>query len=280
LQQAHGQIYVDNFNPGIIAEYGLDGTPINTSLITTGVGEFTVYGSTIYATGGPGAEEYTISGTPINIFLITVNAGYGIVTDGSDLFVADAGGNRVGEYTTSGTTVTRSLVTGLSNPLSIALSGSDLFVASYASGVVGEYTTAGATVNAALITGLSGPRGVTVSGNDVYIVNESTGTIGEYTLGATPGTIASSIPALVTGLVAPGEVAVFGSDLYVTNGGDIGSTPGFGTIGEYTTSGAPVNPNLVTGLSGPTAIVVLPEPASGSLFLIAGMVLLMRRRRP
>jgi hypothetical protein len=51
-------------------------------------------------------------------------------------------------------------------------------------------------------------------------------------------------------------------------------------IGEYTTSGDTVNASLVSGLDGPLGIaVVVPEPATGSLLLIAGTGILMRRRR-
>ena len=45
------------------------------------------------------------------------------------------------------------LVTGLSNPLGIAVSGADLFVTNAGTDTIGEYTTAGATVNPALISG-------------------------------------------------------------------------------------------------------------------------------
>ena len=37
-----------------------------------------------------------------------------------------------------------SLVSGLSDPIGLAVSGSNLFVASYCNGTIGEYTTSGA----------------------------------------------------------------------------------------------------------------------------------------
>ena len=55
------------------------------------------------------------------------------------------------------------LVTGLSNPLGIAVSGADLFVTNAGTDTIGEYTTAGATVNAALVTGLSAPEGIAIA---------------------------------------------------------------------------------------------------------------------
>jgi hypothetical protein len=51
---------------------------------------------------------------------------------------------------------------------------------------------------------------------------------------------------------------VSGSDLFVVN-------EGVGTIGEYTTKGATVNPALISGLNSPFGIVVVPEPSTWSL---------------
>ena len=50
---------------------------------------------------------------------------------------------KIGEYTTTGTTVNASLITGLLHPLSIAVSGGDIFVLN-GNGTIGEYTTSGA----------------------------------------------------------------------------------------------------------------------------------------
>ena len=117
---------------------------------------------------------------------------------GSDLFVTDYSTGTIGQYdATTGAAVHVSLVSGLDLPGTIAISGSNLFVYDRTNGGrIGEYTTSGATVNADLISGLnSGPDGVAVSGSDLYVTNFNAGTIGKYTLGATPGTITSSIPA-------------------------------------------------------------------------------------
>jgi len=56
-------------------------------------------------------------------------------------------------------------------------------------------------------------------------------------------------PALVSGLSFPLGIAVSGSDLFVVNEAS-------GTIGAYTTAGAPVNPALISGLSIPMNIAV------------------------
>jgi PEP-CTERM motif-containing protein len=72
------------------------------------------------------------------------------------------GNGTVGEYTTSGATVNASLISGLNEPIGIAVDGSDLFITNAGSGTIGEYTTSGATVNTSLISGLDGPEGIVV----------------------------------------------------------------------------------------------------------------------
>jgi len=164
-----------------------------------------------------------------------------------------SGSGTIGEYTTSGTPVNASLITGLTGPSGIAVSGSNLFVANFGNATIGEYTTSGTTVNASLITGLVEPSGIAVSGSNLFISYlVGTGGISEYT---TSGTTVN-VP-LITGLGEPFGIAMSGSDLFVVNGAG-------GTIGEYTTSGTPVNPSLITGLSTPTGIAV-----SGSNLFIA-----------
>ncbi|HEY1806589.1 MAG TPA: immunoglobulin domain-containing protein [Terracidiphilus sp.] len=177
------------------------------------------------------------------------------------------GDSEIGEYTTLGTTVNASLITGLTNASSIAISGNYLFVTSYGPsngmGSIGEYTTTGATVNATLVSGLNAPDGIAVSGNNLFVSNlgpagidgnqPGPGTIGEY---ATTGVVENAM--LVSGLVEPVGIAVSGSNLFVLSEGPedlIGYNQG--SIGEYTTTGAAVNATLVSGLNEPASIAVL-----------------------
>ena len=56
-------------------------------------------------------------------------------------------------------------------------------------------------------------------------------------------------------------------DIFVTNAGN-------NTIGAYTTSGATVNPALISGLNAPIGIAVVPVPEPTSLTLtLLGLVL-------
>jgi hypothetical protein len=130
------------------------------------------------------------------------------------LFVANTGGNTIGEYTTSGAVVNASLVSGLNEPYGIAVSGSDLFVVNVnysnqnpSDGTIGEYTTSGEVLNASLVSGLSQPTCIALSGSDLFVANLGDsaygGTIGEYT---TSGAVVNA--SLVSGLYAPEGIAV------------------------------------------------------------------------
>ena len=87
----------------------------------------------------------------------------------------------IGEYTTAGRTINRSMVSGLHLTFGLALSGRDLFVANENSGTIGEYTVAGRIINAVLISHLDGPAGIAVSGHELFVANYRADTIGEYT---------------------------------------------------------------------------------------------------
>jgi hypothetical protein len=122
-------------------------------------------------------------------------------------------------------------------------------------------------VNPDLITvsgGFNPGNGIAVSGSDLYVLSED-GTIGEYTLGATPGTITSSTPSLITpfnpmtSTGTPGAgynsfgLAISGPDLFVVNSD---RDPGQDFISEFNTSGASVNPSLITGLTNDNYIAI------------------------
>ena len=99
------------------------------------------------------------------------------------LFVAGYESGTISEYTTGGSTINASLISGLNGPQKLAVAGDDLFVTS--GNTVGEYTISGATVNASLISGLNVPVGLAVVGNDIFVTTGGN-TIGEYTTSGTP----------------------------------------------------------------------------------------------
>jgi hypothetical protein len=241
---------------GSIAEYNEYGSPISTSLISGLTNpNFTISSGvmyvTNYSTGVVGA--YTLGSTPGTITsstpdLFTVSGGTlnGIAVSGSDIFVANETTNTVGEYTTSGGTITPTLITGLSDPLNLALTGSSLFVDSDAGGG---------------------------------------GTIGAYTLGSTPGTISSSNAALYSYLgfsSNPSGLALSGTNILTVlqnnaavDGGDVGS---------YAQNGASSDSSFISGLTDPQGLAVdngeqaVPEPSTWAL-MAAGVALLAISRR-
>lgn len=84
LAVANGHLFISDFSLGTIGEYTLDGTPINTSLIS--------------GLQGP----------------------CGIAISGNDLYVANTLGNTIGEYTLSGATINSALISVI-KPKYIAL---------------------------------------------------------------------------------------------------------------------------------------------------------------
>jgi hypothetical protein len=156
------------------------------------------------------------------------------------IFVSNNFSGTISEYTTSGTPINTSLITGLNSPQGLAISGSDLFVANSGNATVGEYTTSGTPVTTWSVSVFdANVYGIAVSGSDVFVTDGSG--VCEYTTSGTP----VSVP-LISGLNTTSAIAVSGSNLFVVNGGFYNADSG--TVGEYTTSGTPVNPSLISGL--------------------------------
>jgi hypothetical protein len=230
---AHGQIFVTNVfgTPqtihGSIGEYNLDGSVINPALVTPG--------------------------SPLDITIV-----------GSNLYVANGGGEFAGsidQYTTSGATIASPL-TSFYAIHSLAVSGTNLFVGySSDTGRVGKYTTAGDTVDDSFITGLqSAPFGIAVTddGSKLFVADYYGETVGEYNA----QTGAAIDASLITGLNLPTGIAIAGSKLYVANSGN-------GTIGEYNLDGSVVNAALITGFNSPLGIFHLAV-FDGDLFVADG----------
>jgi hypothetical protein len=140
---------VENYS-GVISEYTTSGVLVKQDLITGLDGNshgLVVIGSDLYvASFGPFGTsngtigEYTTDGQTINASLVSdMNGPYGLATNGSDLFVANAANGTIGEYDLNGNAVNPSLVSGLSNvdgivvvpeprPLALFFSGMALLV--------------------------------------------------------------------------------------------------------------------------------------------------------
>src|ERR1700683_1655609 len=179
---------------------GFLATTVMTSLMTADATRSSERDIRVKLSYGPGL---------IGLFAVLLGLIFTGAADAAQVFVTNAGNNTIGEYTTSGSPVIASLISGLSEPNAIAVSGSDMFVGKISAGTIGEYTTSGSTVNASLISGLSAPAGIAVSGSDLFVANAGAGTIGEY---STSGSTVNA--SLISGLSSLSGIAVSGSDLF------------------------------------------------------------------
>ena len=117
-------------------------------------------------------------------------------------------GGPIGEYTTSGTPINASLITGLDGPSGLVISGTLLFVSCTTSGTIDEYTTSGATVNASLISGLDTPRGISIDGSGASdLLVASSGGGNSVVVGAEPVSLDTKNGAAdtITGVDSPSE---------------------------------------------------------------------------
>jgi glutamine cyclotransferase len=151
-----------------------------------------------------GVYDYNANtGALITSSFVPVNGPEGLTVVGNDLYVASYSNGSVGEYNaTTGAAINSSLITGLYDPMGIAVSGTDLFVATGGGGgsndAIGEYNaTTGATINASLTT-LTMPWALDVSGNTLYASTNSGSSI--YEINATSGASTGSFSVANSGL--------------------------------------------------------------------------------
>jgi hypothetical protein len=98
------------------------------------------------------------------------------------ILVSDSLNNTIGQWTTSGSAVNSSWITGLSGPDGIAASGGYLYVANNTNNTIAKYTMSGQLVDASFITaGMNEPTQILASGTDLYVMNTGNSTIGKYT---------------------------------------------------------------------------------------------------
>jgi hypothetical protein len=256
-----GNLYVGNNLGTTIGEYNAaTGATVNAALVSAfdPLSGIAVSGSNLFVTINTKVSEYNATtGATVNASLITApNLIYGIAASGSNLFLVFANQGTIGEYTTSGATVNSTLVSGLNQPGAIAVFGGNLFVSNLGAGTIGEYNaTTGAIVNAALVS--TAAFGIAVVPEPSSLLLAALGFAGLAAWGwrrhstrvvaakATISlllTVAATIALWVEPTGARGQI-------YVTNFND-------GTMGEYTTSGATVNANLISGLNGPVSIAI------------------------
>ncbi len=89
------------------------------------------------------------------------------------VFISNENNDTVSEYSVSGAVMNTSLISGLNQPIGLAVIGNDLFVANNFSGSIAEYTTSGTLVKANFATGLSNPSALVAQGGAFYVATFS-----------------------------------------------------------------------------------------------------------
>ena len=218
-------------------------------------------GGQIFVSSGVGTNvgEYNLDGSPVNpsVFSGTSNP-WGMAWDGnSTIYVANEGGHSVGEYTTSGKTVTNALInyTLGGDPMGVTLDGNGyLYVINGLNGTVGKFTTSGTIVNGSLITGLlpSGTSWITYDGNGhLFVGSQGSPTVAEYT---TSGALVNS-SFVNFGVYNGSEAAVVDGQGHIFIANNNTYTPD--KIAEFNLDGTPVNTSLISGsILGPFGLAL------------------------
>jgi len=162
-----------------VREYTTSGTLINGSLVTglQVASNVQVEGNDLFVLSAYLIGQYQYSkigeydattGAAINASLVTglINA-IGLTISGSDMYVTNSNTGTILEYTTAGTLLNASFITGVGPGVlfDMAVSNGDLFVSQGAGSSlpIGEYNAVtGATINANLIPNLQHPAGFVV----------------------------------------------------------------------------------------------------------------------
>jgi 6-phosphogluconolactonase (cycloisomerase 2 family) len=157
------------------------------------------------------------------------------------------GAGVVSEYDAqTGDLINANFITGLHNPLALALREDTLFVSNQATGTIGKYDAkTGAAINPGFIIGLKSPGDLDWSGFDLFVTTSSG--VGKYDV--TTG--AAINPRFITGLGGrAGGILVDGTSLLVAI--ESGTT-----VGEYDSrTGATINSSFITGLDSPLGLAI------------------------
>jgi DNA-binding beta-propeller fold protein YncE len=144
-----------------------------------------------------------------------------------DIYVSDLYGNSgVSEYSLSGGTVAKPLISGsqVDQPFGMAISGDTMYVANMGSDTIATYNaTTGAPINPSFISGvgLNQPADILLSGDTLFVASiggsgpQDANQGAVYAFNALTGAMIGTGP-LATGLDYSEYMAISGNDLYVS----------------------------------------------------------------
>jgi len=184
---ARGSVYVATNTPDATNRYSLTGASLATPFISGYGADLEITGNDVFMpTFFQTVGKFTSSGTVVNDTFITSPALLDhpgdIIRSGNTLYITVEGNGSVATYNaTTGAVINTSFITGLSNPVALALGNNVLYVANFGSDSIGVYNaTTGAVINASLITGLNDPVDIALFGGFLYVANRNSGQIGKY----------------------------------------------------------------------------------------------------
>lgn len=129
---------------------------------------------------------------------------------------------------------------------------------------VGLYSSSGSAINSSLVaesSPLPGNYGIALDATgNLYVASDNGSAQGNIAKYGGDGTVINPNLISVPGLTELTGLAVAGNDLFVADNNT-------GTIREYTTSGATVNSNLVSGLS---SLEFIADDGNGNLYAVYG----------
>jgi hypothetical protein len=282
---------------GLVSEYTTSGTLVNASLVSGLYSPYgiAVSGSDIFVAnaGNNTIGEYTLGIFPGTISssnpnLVTYASGlnepWDVAVSGPNLFVVNPanGGTSgtIGEYTTSGATVSAPLVSGLSEPTGIGVTPPTAPTVSSPSNATFAGISSGSIVDP-LAPDSQGDQSLSNSNGQVIFTTTDGSIFTTITLPSTvAGTLDVSVDGIDLGQFQPGQEIDF-SDFASELGDLLIGDPGvesFEITGLDGLTNFPLELNFDNSSADFSVTTSVPEPASLSV-LALGSVALLRRRR-
>ncbi len=216
-------------------------------------------GISLYVASGNAVGAYTLGGTLEQSFTPSVSwaNAFAITVDSSgNVYIADAGANRIVQFNSAGTQtgvlqIPADSTGGTISPQEIALDASGNLYSTSFNGDIRKF--ASATGSGSTLETIAGARGILVNGGDTYVSTSAYGaaTVSSFATGS-GGTVST---LYTTGSYPAGQLRGMAADvsgnLYIA---DSTWVAGQGTIVKRDSGGTVTG--LISGLNGPNAIAI------------------------